>query len=81
MTYYDLSMDLSCFSCRVNPAGNDYGGPSSAYCESCQPVDEAHLRGQAELGRVPAFALLLGVSVAPDASMLLVSNLYDARPL
>lgn len=28
-----------CFGCRVLTAGNDRGGPYSAYCASCQPRD------------------------------------------
>lgn len=28
-----------CFTCSIGPAGNDYGGPYSAYCAGCQPRD------------------------------------------
>jgi hypothetical protein len=28
-----------CYGCKTLPAGNDYGGPNSAYCPECQPRD------------------------------------------
>jgi hypothetical protein len=28
-----------CSACKTLPAGNDYGGPYSAYCPECQPRD------------------------------------------
>lgn len=31
--------ETKCYTCKVNPAGNEYAGPYSAYCESCQPRD------------------------------------------
>jgi hypothetical protein len=27
----------TCFTCRTRPAGNDYGGPHTAFCATCQP--------------------------------------------
>jgi hypothetical protein len=34
-----------CFTCRVIPAGNDYAGPYSAYCDGCQPRADRLPRG------------------------------------
>jgi len=28
-----------CYTCKTMSAGNDYGGPNSAYCAECQPRD------------------------------------------
>lgn len=33
-----------CFTCRTREAGNNYAGPYSAYCATCQPIGEA-IRG------------------------------------
>jgi hypothetical protein len=32
-----MSSQPMCFTCKVRPAGNDSGGPHSAYCAECQP--------------------------------------------
>ncbi len=29
-----------CFTCKIMPAGNVSGGPFSAYCANCQPIDD-----------------------------------------
>lgn len=34
-----MSDQPMCFTCKVCPAGNDYGGTFSAYCAECQPRD------------------------------------------
>jgi hypothetical protein len=31
-------MTTLCFTCKTEPAGNDHGGPHSAYCAACQPL-------------------------------------------
>jgi hypothetical protein len=42
----DAIMTASCFTCKTEPAGNDYGGSCSAYCAGCQPQDtRPQLRG------------------------------------
>jgi hypothetical protein len=32
-------MTAMCYTCKTRPAGNDYAGPYSAYCGTCQPRD------------------------------------------
>jgi hypothetical protein len=39
----------ACYTCGSNPAGNAVGGPNSAYCESCQPVNPHPVIGTAWL--------------------------------
>ena len=34
-----MNSAAACFTCRAEPAGNDYAGPNSAYCPECQPRD------------------------------------------
>jgi hypothetical protein len=36
-----------CYTCGVNLAGNAVGGPSSAFCSSCQPRDQRPVIGSA----------------------------------
>lgn len=41
-----MSNRLMCFTCKSRPAGNEYGGPFSAYCAECQPrTARPRLRG------------------------------------
>ena len=40
-----------CWACRVRDAGNDLGGPFSAYCLECQPWPDRKARERALAGR------------------------------
>jgi hypothetical protein len=42
MRYHEHMTDL-CFACKTRPAGNDLGGPNSAYCADCQPIRPGRL--------------------------------------
>lgn len=40
----------TCFTCKTRPAGNGLGGPSSAYCATCQPGDTPQPLRNAQCG-------------------------------
>ena len=43
-----------CFTCTIRPAGNGHAGSFSAYCDTCQPRDQAPLPTGTSAGRCAA---------------------------